>query len=161
MSHRKLWTAAGLTAATVSGLLVGALIGAPQVSLAQEDSTTTTTAESGNEESTKVCGGFRHFDLVVAATALGITEDELRTALQDGQTIAEVATEQGVDLQTVIDALVADISAEIDQRVADGDLDSDDAATLKESLTDRVTDLVNGELGFGRGFGHRGFGIGS
>jgi hypothetical protein len=66
-----------------------------------------------------------------------------------------VAGERGVDVQTVIDAMVADATERIDQRVADGDLDADRAASLKEDLPDRITDVVNGEAGprFGHGPG--------
>ena len=39
-------------------------------------------------------------------TTIGISEDDLRAALQDGQTLAEVATANGVEPQAVIDALV-------------------------------------------------------
>jgi hypothetical protein len=87
-----------------------------------------------------------------AAEAIGITEDDLRDALVDGQTIAEVAEAEGVEAQTVIDAVVADATARIDDAVADGDLDEDRAADLKEDLVERVTDAVNGEFRFpGRG----------
>lgn len=54
-----------------------------------------------------------------AATALGITADELTTELDAGKTIADIASDTGVDLQTVIDAIVADQTAEIRARVTD------------------------------------------
>ena len=51
--------------------------------------------------------------LGAAAESLGITEDELRTALrEDGQTLAEVAAAEGVDVQVVIDAIVAEVGEE-------------------------------------------------
>ena len=65
-------------------------------------------------------GGFRGgrgADLTAAATALGITSDALKTELQAGKTIADVAKEKGVDVQKVIDALVAAETANITQRV--------------------------------------------
>jgi len=46
--------------------------------------------------------------LDTAAEALGVTEQELRTALdEDGATLADVASTQGVDIQVLVDALVA------------------------------------------------------
>ncbi len=45
--------------------------------------------------------------LAVAAEALGMTEAELRAELESGKSIADVAVAEGVDVQTVIDALVA------------------------------------------------------
>jgi hypothetical protein len=42
--------------------------------------------------------------------------------------------------------MVAEATQRIDQAVADGDLDADRAAQIKEDLPERLTDLVNGEL---------------
>ncbi|MGQ0826414.1 MAG: hypothetical protein ACT4OX_15525 [Actinomycetota bacterium] len=55
-----------------------------------------------------------------AAEALGIEVDALHQALRDGQTIAEVAAEQGVDLDTVIDAMVAEARERITEFVNEG-----------------------------------------
>ena len=106
---------------------------------------------------------FVHAGLDVAAEALGMTEDELRDALTEGegQTIAEVAAAEGVEVQTVIDALVAAATARIDDEVAEGDLTEEEATERKADLEERMTDLVNGELpgpGFGGGFGGPGRG---
>jgi hypothetical protein len=82
--------------------------------------------------------------LDAAAEALNLTEDELRSRLEDGETtIAEVAAAQGVDVQTVIDAMVADATAHIDQKVADGDLSAERAAEIKANLEERITTRVN------------------
>jgi uncharacterized protein (DUF433 family) len=78
-----------------------------------------------------------------AATALGITPAELRTALESGKTIAQVAKDKGVDVQKVIDALVAAASARIDQAVTAGKLTPAQATTRKAELKDRITTLVN------------------
>lgn len=83
--------------------------------------------------------------LDAVADAIGITEDELRTALRDGSSIAEVATANDVEVQTVIDALVADATARIDEQVAEGDLSEEEATNLKADLIDRITARVNGE----------------
>lgn len=103
-----------------------------------------------------------HAGLDVASTALGITEDELRTQLRAGSSIATVASERGVDVQIVIDALVADATTRIDEKVASGDLTAEQATEWKAGLVERITALVNGERpafpGGGRGPG--GFGPG-
>lgn len=80
-----------------------------------------------------------------AAETIGITADELRTALRDGSTVAEVAEANDVDAQTVIDALVADATTRIDAAVAAGDLDAERAEAMKAALPERITALVNGE----------------
>jgi hypothetical protein len=64
-------------------------------------------------------GGGRSADLTAAATALGVTNDALKTELQAGKTIADVAKEKSVDVQKVITALVAAETANITQRVTD------------------------------------------
>jgi len=90
-------------------------------------------------------GGHRGRHLEAAAAAIGIEEDALREALQNDQTIAQVAQAYNVDPQTVVDALVADVSARIDQKVADGDLTQAEADEKKAELPERMTALVNGE----------------
>ena len=57
--------------------------------------------------------------LTTAATAIGITEDELKSELQAGKTIAEVAVANGKTAKQVIDALVTEATADLTQRVTD------------------------------------------
>jgi hypothetical protein len=78
-----------------------------------------------------------------AADTIGIEPRELVEQLRQGKSIAEVATEHGVDPQTVIDALVAKANERIDQAVANGHLDADRAAQLKEKAPERIAKLVN------------------
>ncbi len=77
------------------------------------------------------------------AQALNLSVDDLRSKLEGGQTLAQVAQQQGVDVQKVIDALVADATAHIDQAVQDGKLTADQANERKANLQDRITKLVN------------------
>jgi hypothetical protein len=81
--------------------------------------------------------------LDAAATALGITADELRTELQGGSTIAQVAAAKGVDVQTVIDAMVADAKTHLDQEVASGEHTQAEADQKLADITARITDSVN------------------
>ena len=57
--------------------------------------------------------------LTAAADAIGITADELKTAVQGGQTIAQVAEANGKSVQSVIDALVAQATTDLTQRITD------------------------------------------
>ena len=57
--------------------------------------------------------------LTTAADAIGITADELKTAIEGGQTIAQIAEANGKSVQSVIDALVAQASADLTQRITD------------------------------------------
>ena len=103
--------------------------------------------------------------LDAAAKALGITTDDLRSALRDGKSIADVAKDKNVDVNKVIDAMVGAAQARIDQAKTDGKITAEQADRLKADLKDRITKLVNGDFGArgdrgrgpGRGFwGHRG-----
>jgi hypothetical protein len=78
---------------------------------------------------------------------LGIDEDALREALADGQTLAEVAEEQGVSRDELVGALVAEAETRIDERVTDGDIEADEATELKENIAERIDELVDGEIG--------------
>lgn len=84
--------------------------------------------------------------LEAAAAAIGITEDELRTALRDGGTLAEVAEANGVEPQTVIDALVAELQNRLDQKVADGDLTQEEADEKLASGTERITERMTSTM---------------
>lgn len=96
-------------------------------------------------------------DLDAAAKALGMSTSDLQTALQGGQTLAQVATSKGVDVQTVIDALVAQEKSELDQRVAAGSMTQAQADQHLADATTRITDMVdNGRPGGPGGPGRHG-----
>ncbi len=80
------------------------------------------------------------------AESLGIGEDELRAALADGQTIADIAEEQGVDVQDVVDDIVAAQRERLDEAVAEGHLTQEEADEFLAGVEERVTAFVNGEL---------------
>ncbi|MEY3977172.1 MAG: hypothetical protein RLZZ284_28 [Actinomycetota bacterium] len=106
--------------------------------------------------------GGSHLD--AAATALGMTVEELRTALVAGTSLADVAATKGVAVQKVIDAIVAAEKAEISQHVTDGKLTQARADELLAGLASRVTAMVNADVPAfgrgGRGFGGEGHGKG-
>lgn len=89
--------------------------------------------------------------LDAAATALGLTADELRTEMQDGSTIAEVASEKGVDLTTVTDAMLAEKKERLAEAVASGKITQEEADERIASAPERITARVNGEAPEGRG----------
>ncbi len=101
-----------------------------------------------------------------AATYLGIAEPDLRTKLQSGQRLAQIAAAtSGKTPDGLIQALVADRTTKIGQAQKDGKLTADQAAQLKQDLTQRVTRFVDanpplfgpGGVGFGfRPGGHPG-----
>jgi polyhydroxyalkanoate synthesis regulator phasin len=90
-------------------------------------------------------GGDR-IGLETAAEALGLTEAELRTALEpDGTSLADVAQDQGVDVGTLVDALVQAQQDRIAQAVEDGRLTQAEADERLADLEARVTERVNSD----------------
>lgn len=103
-------------------------------------------------------------ELAAAANVLGMTTDELSTALQSGKTLEQIASDKGVDLQKVTDAINTahreELRTRIQQGVTDGTISLDKANWLLEGLDKGYLDGP----GFGFGFGgHHGpeFGPGS
>jgi hypothetical protein len=90
-------------------------------------------------------GGGPAGNLSGVATAIGVTPEEVRTALQSGQSLADLAKSKGVDPQKVIDALLAPI---IEHEKADVTSGKDTQAEADKEIADataRVTDFVNGK----------------
>ena len=81
--------------------------------------------------------------LDVAAQALGMTTDELHTALDGGQTLAQVASDKGVNVQVVVDALVASATNHINEEVTSGEITQAQADQKLADLSQHVTDRVN------------------
>lgn len=97
-------------------------------------------------------------DTSVAATAIGISESDLTAALAKGQTMADVAKANNVDVQVVVDALIADAESELAEQVSSGALTQAQADQEKTGITQRVTDQVNGTFGGPGMGGHGGYG---
>jgi hypothetical protein len=126
---RKLLAASAFSFALAGGGVAGVMLGTPNLSSAQDGTDQATTDQATPPDGTDGHFGFRGEGLATAAEALGMTEADLRTALEGGSSIAQVAEAQGVDLQTVIDALVT--------------AGTERLQALEASLPDRVTELVN------------------
>ena len=90
------------------------------------------------------------------AALVGAADCEaLKSALDDDQTLAQIAESNGIEPQTVIDAMVAEMTAELDAKVESGAITEERAATLRAQLTVMVSEGVN--EGFGRDHGRHGF----
>ncbi|MGH9032661.1 MAG: hypothetical protein ACRDY4_12860 [Acidimicrobiia bacterium] len=130
--------------ALAGSTLAGGVILGPGLALAQEDGQEQPAPEEGERGPCRGPHG-RGRHLEVAAEAIGIEVDALREALREGQTMAEVAQANGVEVQAVVDALVADATARIDEAVANGRLTQEEADEKKAELQERITARVNGE----------------
>ena len=87
-----------------------------------------------------------HIDLSVVAETLGLSEAELHTALRDGQTVADVAGERGIDVRDVIDAIVAVQRERLDEDVAGGELTREQADEVLADAEKRATAIVTGDV---------------
>jgi uncharacterized protein (DUF433 family) len=147
MERRKIIGAAVFSAAIAGGGIAGVVLGSPVTSSAATSGAATTTTPGspghrfwrGSDEAPP--------ELAAAAKAIGITTDALVAELKNGKSIAEVAKAKGLEVQKVIDAMVAAAKA-----------------SFESNLTERITNEVNGT--FKRPFGpggpdgpHRGFGF--
>ncbi len=84
-----------------------------------------------------------------AADSIGIGVDDLVNELQDGQTIADIAEANGVETETVEQAII-DYRANILSEAVDvGLLTSTQADILLDFYSGKVPDIVNGDLPFG------------
>jgi hypothetical protein len=108
--------------------------------------------------------GFRHHvgpNLDAAANYLGVTEEQLRTELRNGKTLAEVAKAHGKTVAGLVNAVVAEAKTKLDAAVKAGRLTQTEADATLAGLKQRITDFVNGRFpappfdGHERGF--RGF----
>ena len=116
MNGRRMVAAGVVAGAVAVGGVAGALIGIPGLSGAttSDSSTSTTTPASEVPDGGRHARGFfgiRFGDdgvLAAAAKALNLSTEDLMQKLSDGKTtIADVAGQQNVDVQTVIDAMEA------------------------------------------------------
>ncbi len=101
--------------------------------------------------------------LSTIATALGMTEADLRTELQAGKSVADVASAKSVSLDTIVNAVVTAEQTRLQQAVTDGKLTQAQADTMLSNLkltlpsqlqTKTVVGLsrrANGGLGFKSG----------
>jgi uncharacterized membrane protein len=95
------------------------------------------------------------------AGALGLTAEELKSAINEGKTIAAIATEKGVAVQTVIDAWVSTTKEKLNEQLTAGEITQEQFDAKLAAAVEHATKHVNGELPMrgGKGFGGgRGFG---
>ncbi|WP_169084340.1 SHOCT domain-containing protein [Paenibacillus sp. PL91] len=90
-------------------------------------------------------GGFgRSLDAI--AEALSLTADALKVELQAGKTIAAIATEKGVAVQTLIDLQIKDHKAKLAEQLAAGTITQEQYDTRLAEAVEHATKHVNGEL---------------
>jgi hypothetical protein len=127
--------------------LAGALTaGTAGVAVAAEGSTTTDpSSQAATHPALRL--KVRRAAIKVVTETLGVSRDELRTAMQGGQTLTEYATSLGKDPQTLVDALTNAANTKLDQLAADGTITQERADTVKGKLPARIDALMNRQFG--------------
>jgi hypothetical protein len=76
------------------------------------------------------------------AALLGLTDAQVMELRHQGMSLAQIAEQQKVDPQRLVDALAAQWSARIDARLAVGSLTADQATTLKANVAVQAKAMV-------------------
>lgn len=126
------------------------LVDAGTVTAEQADAVAAHLVENRPERGDRGPGGHRGggpFGRGVASEALtdvlGLDAEALRMQLRDGATLAEIAATQGVEVQAVVDALVAELDERVTTAVENGRIDQAQADEKLAEAEARITDLVN------------------
>lgn len=83
------------------------------------------------------------FGSEAVAGVLGLTTDELRAALSEGQSLAQVAESKGIAVDKVVEAIVTERTERLAEKVAAGDITQEQMDEKLAELLERVTDQVN------------------
>jgi len=104
--------------------------------------------------------GLGDAELAAAADVLGMTTDEVTTALLEGKTLRDLADDAGVDIEDVKAAIQAVHETEMRDRIAqsveDGTMTQAKADWLLEGLDQGYIGAGEGGFGFGGGHGPKG-----
>lgn len=80
------------------------------------------------------------------AEFLGMELDAFREALQEYDTLADLAAANGSNGAALIDFLVGQVQERLDQGVADDKIEQSEADAKLAEATEKITEMVNGEI---------------
>jgi len=111
---------------------------------------TTVLAANGesNAESTARANGWHGGQVGFASCTetvsdlLGLTTEEICELRTDGNSLADIAAANGVTVDVLVDAVMADKIAEVEALVADGTITQAQADQMVERMTERVEDML-------------------
>jgi hypothetical protein len=146
---------AALSAGAIAGTGAGLILGVPGLTSAADDSSKSSTevlsastvdrdADSTHAHHRAHKGGRgKMASPETLAEVLGVDVETLRGEFAAGKSIADVAAEQGIELETVVDALIAEVETRLDEHVADGSLTEDEAADKLANAEAMISERVN------------------
>lgn len=79
------------------------------------------------------------------AVAAGVSAADLVDAFRSGESFAEFAAANGIDVEAVAETLQAEVYERIDAAVADGHLSADDASRMKERVGSHITEMLSSD----------------
>jgi hypothetical protein len=103
-------------------------------------------------------------EVAAAAKYLGLDESALRTKLENGQSLADVAKAQSKDLDGLKSAILDAAKGDLDKAVADKTLTQTQADDILNELKSHIDDVVNANMRLHRDGGPKmefGFGFGA
>ncbi|MCH7998657.1 MAG: hypothetical protein IIA91_04130 [Chloroflexi bacterium] len=80
-----------------------------------------------------------------AAEVLGMTQEELKDELKDGNSLAEVAEAQGMSVEDFKAALLDQVQAQLGVLVADGDFTQEQADDIFQRTEENIDSILSGE----------------
>lgn len=75
------------------------------------------------------------------------TNEDLYEALYDGKSLQDIASEQNKDIEDVINLQVAQLTEQLDERLAAGSITAEQYSAYKAELRDIVTESVRTSFG--------------
>ncbi|NLI11304.1 hypothetical protein [Pelotomaculum propionicicum] len=138
----KNWLAAAVAVALLGGVL---LVGIPAAKASAVGNQSNGQAGQGKRGGYGLHIGGRNMGGMGANVAefLGISQDDLRAARQAGQSLVQIAAEKGISEQQLLDYMLAQRTAQIDQLVTDGRITQEQADQHKQFMTERVQENIN------------------
>jgi hypothetical protein len=93
-----------------------------------------------------------------SAEVLGLEVEALKDRLHDGNSLADVATAQGADIEQFKADVLTGVAADLDEKVADESITQEQADMILEKITESIDRIVEKVPGEGSEDGARSFG---
>ena len=139
-------TIAAVTAGLIAGGAIGFVAGVPGLTSAADvvvDTVADTADHDGDHDGRRGHGKRGGQQMATVAEVIGVDAAELRAAFAAGQSVADVAEANGVALDDVVAAVVADMETHIAEHVAEGELTQDEADAKLADAADKVTERLS------------------
>jgi len=144
-------------ALVIGGVTAGSMLAPVAFAAADEDGaddnaeTTEPTSDSDGSEGHHGRRAHRAHRVAaeVVTETLGLTNEELRDAFEDGKSLAGIAADQGVPVEDLKAAMMAEAQERLDQAVADERIDAERAAEIEEKLSEHIEEAIHRTPGEG------------